>query len=325
MAPTTIDLPAAKQRSWTSELSYTPTNIVSYNISIGVDGKDLSRCWEEHPNFHVLPTFASLAVVKMMGLITRAMPEFLPNFKSYNHVHGEHYLEQFRPFPASFPGTTLTSTAQIVDIVDRGKGVTVVIGITTCDKSSGEKICYNEWTSFIRQVPGKGATSSANAGPSASTKLPTRAPDATDSHKTTHTQSALYRATTTEWNPMHISPAHAKEGGFSAPILSGTCTIGMGVKHIIDTFAAGNVNRFKSVRLRLSAPVIIGEEVRTEMWVDDLQSSIKVSPNNSQGSTMVMYRQVIAADELAGSKSKDRVVISNAVVELWDQHVRSKI
>lgn len=317
MAPTTIDLSAIKQRTWTSDLSYTPTNIVSYNISIGVDGSNLTRCWEDHPNFHVLPTFASLAVVDMMGKVTRSMPDFLPNFKSYNHVHGEHYLEQYQPFPVKFPGTTLHSTAQIVDIVDRGKGVTVQVGITTFDKPTGEKLCYNEWTSFIRQVPGKGATRPA-ASPSV--KLPARTPDAIDSHKTTHTQSALYRATTTEWNPMHISPAHAKEGGFHAPILSGTCTVGMGVRHIIDMFGDGDVARFKSVKLRLSAPVIIGEQVQTEMWIDAPESQEKAS----NGVTRVVYRQVVVADELAASK--DRVVISNAVVELWDEkQPKSKI
>ena len=317
MAPSTIDLPATKQRTWVSDLSYTPTNIVSYNIAIGVDGSDLSRCWEDHPSFHVLPTFASLAVVDMMGKVTQSMPEFLPNFRSYNHVHGEHYLEQYRPFPVKFPGTTIRSTAQIVDIVDRGKGVTVQVGITTFDKATGEKVCFNEWTSFIRQVPGKGA-SRPPAAPAL--KVPTRAPNAVYVHKTTHTQSALYRATTTEWNPMHISPAHAKEGGFHAPILSGTCTVGIGVKHIIDAFAEGDVSRFKSVKLRLSAPVIIGENVKTEMWIDDSASE----GQSSNGITRIVYRQVVVADELAGSK--DRIVISNAVVELWnDRHAKSKI
>lgn len=323
MAPSRIDLECIKQRSWESELSYTPTNIVSYNISIGVDGKDLSRCWEDHPNFHVLPTFASLCVVNMMGKVTRAMPEFLPNFKSYNHVHGEHYLESYRPFPVNFPGTTLFSTARIVDVVDRGKGVTVAVGITTKEKSSGEAICYNEWTSFIRQVPGAGATEAVNARPSISAAIPTRSPDMTDSHKTTHTQSVLYRATTTEWNPMHISPVHAKEGGFDAPILSGTCTIGIGVRHIIDAFAVGDVNRFKSVRLRLSAPVVIGEEVKTEMWVDDTGHTSDAGSKNGRGVTRVVYRQLVATDGSSGSKS--RVVISNAVVELWNRSTQSRI
>lgn len=317
MAPSTIDLSAIKERTWVSDLYYTPTNIVSYNISVGVDGSDLSRCWEDHPSFNVLPTFASLAVVDMMSKVTRSMSDFFPNFKSYNHVHGEHYLEQYQPFPVKFPGTNIRSTAQIVDIVDRGKGVTVQVGITTFDKATGEKICYNGWTSFIRQVPGEGA-SRPSAVPAA--KLPARAADAIDSHKPTQTQSALYRATTTEWNPMHINPAHAKEGGFPAPILSGTCTVGMGVRHVIDTFVEGDVSRFKSVKLRLSAPVIIGEKVQTEMWVDNG----KAKGQASNGVTRVVYRQVVKADELAGSK--DRVVISNAIVELWDERpTKSKI
>lgn len=317
MTPTTIDLPVIKQRTWTSDLSYTPTNIVSYNIAIGVDGSDLSRCWEGHSAFHVLPTFSSLAVVDMMGKVTRSMPEFLPNFKPYNHVHGEHYQEQYQPFPVKFPGTVLRSTAQIADIVDRGKGVTVQVGIITFDKTTGEKLCYNEWTSFIRQVPGKGASRPAAAAP---VGLPVRVPDATDAHKTTHTQSALYRATTTEWNPMHINPAHAKEGGFHAPILSGTCTVGIGIKHIIDTFADGDVSRFKSAKMRLTAPVVIGETVQTDMWVTDTNKE----GETSSGVTSVVYRQVVVADELAGSK--DRVVISNASVQLWDKSpVRSKI
>ena len=126
---------------------------------------------------------------------------------------------------------------------------------------------------------------------------------------------------------MHISPAHAKEGGFHAPILSGTCTVGIGVRHIIDTFAEGHVARFKSVKLRLSAPVIIGEKVQTEMWIDDTGTgSTTGQPSGStNGVTRIVYRQLVIADELAGSK--DRVVISNAVVELWDEEadVRSKI
>lgn len=321
MVPTTIDLSAIKQRTWTSELEYTPTSIVSYNISIGVDGSELPRSWEAHPDFHVLPTFASLAVVNVMGKVTRSMPEFLPNFRSYNHVHGEHYLEQYLPFPVAFPGTILRSTAQVVDVLDQGKGVTVRVGIITSDKKTGEKICYNEWTSFVRQVPGKGA---GKPPTSQQVTIPPRSPDVVDFHKTTHTQSALYRATTTEWNPMHISPAHAKKGGFHAPILSGTCTIGMGVKHIIDNFAEGDVSRFKSVRLRLSAPVIIGDKVQTQMWVYENKGQANPDASSSNGVTRIVYRQVVVADELAGSK--DRVVISNAIVELWNKsRLKSKI
>lgn len=296
-------------------MSYSPTNLISYNISIGGDGSDLSRCWEGHPDFHVLPTFAFLAVVNIMGKVTMSMPEFLPNFKHHNHVHGEHYLEQFRPFATSLSIIVLTSQARIIDIVDRGKGVTVVVGITTSEKKTGEKICYNEWTSFIRQVPGHGASA---PGPARSFQLPRQAPNSVVAHQTTHTQSALYRATSTEWNPMHISPTHAKEGGFDTPILSGSCTIGMGVKHILDTFAGGRVERFKSVKLRLHAPVFIGEKVQTEMWIQDQPTHPQLEMGWKNGVTSIVYRQVVLNED-SGAVDSGRVVISNAVVELWNK------
>lgn len=49
-----------------------------------------------------------------------------------------------------------------------------------------------------------------------------------------------------------------------------------------------------------------GEKVRTEMW-EVQRSNVRVSS--------IIYRQVVAADELAGRS--DRIVISNASVELW--------
>jgi acyl dehydratase len=230
-----------------------------------------------------------------MGDVTRSMSSFLPNFQPWNHVHGEHYLELYRPFPAK--DTTLQTTAKIVDIVDRRSGVTVCVGITTVDAATGEKICYNEWTSFIMKVPGKGASTKVipRGAATASYPAPDRVPDAVVEEKTTPEQGALYRAASGDLNPLHIDPAVAKAGGFEGPILTGTCTMGLGAKHVIDRFGNGDASRFKSAKLRLSKPVYPGEVVKTEMWRED-------------GGSRIVYRQ------LAGDKGK--VVISNAAVEL---------
>jgi peroxisomal enoyl-CoA hydratase 2 len=234
-------------------------------------------------------------VIAIMGDVTRSMSEFLPGFKPWNHVHGEHYLELYQPFPAK--DTTLNTTAKIVDIVDRRSGVTVCVGITTVDAATGEKICYNEWTSFIMKVPGKGASTKVvdRGSATASYPAPSRAPDAVIEEKTTPEQGALYRAASGDLNPLHIDPAVAKAGGFEGPILTGTCTMGVGVKHVIDRFADGDASRFKSVKLRLSKPVYPGEVIKTEMWSEN-------------GGRRIVYRQ------LAGEKGK--VVISNAAVEI---------
>ncbi|PIA89510.1 Peroxisomal hydratase-dehydrogenase-epimerase [Cercospora beticola] len=239
-----------------------------------------------------------------MGQVTQSMSEFLPNFQPHNHVHGEHYLETRGPFPTQ--GTTLNTTAQIIDIVDRRSGVTVCVGLTTSDAATGRDICYNEWTSFVMKVPGAGAAAKAlpRGNRTASYPAPSRAPDAIREFKTSAEQSALYRAASGDLNPLHIDPAVAKAGGFPGPILTGTCTIGMGVKAVMDAFADGSEKRFRSVKLRLTKPVFPGEVVRTEMWRED-------------GGKRVVYRQV------AGEEG--RVVINNAAVDLGEVVERSRL
>jgi len=294
-----IDLEKIRQLSWSTSTSYTAANIITYNIALGVDGTDLSRCFEGHRDFHAVPTFGTLPVIAIMGEVTKSMASFLPNFRPHNHVHGEHYLELKRPFPARAKTTTLETTAKVVDVVDRRTGVTVVVGITTVDAATGDEICYNEWTSFVMKVPGEGASTSR---PSAQHQLPSRKPDTVVEHKTTPEQGALYRAASGDLNPLHIDPAVARAGGFPGPILTGTCTVGMGVLDVVDSFA-GASTRFKSVKLRLSKPVFPGEVVRTEMWHEDEGGEGTGTPKR------ILYRQVVGTD---------KVVISQAVVEFHD-------
>ena len=186
----TIDVEAIKKLSWSTTTRYDASNIITYNIVLGVDGTDLSLCFEGHPNFHALPTFGSLPVIAIMGAVTRSMSDFLPSFQAHNHVHGEHYLELSMPFPKQ---AILNTTAKIVDIVDRRSGVTVCVGIWTSDYATGRDVCYNEWTSFVMKVPGAGAASKPieRGAKTASHPAPTRKPDAVVEQKTSPEQGAL--------------------------------------------------------------------------------------------------------------------------------------
>jgi hypothetical protein len=80
MPPSTIDLPAIKTLSWSITSSYNVSQIISYNLAHGSRGTDLSLVYEGHPNFHALPTFGAVPGVAVMGLVHRAMHDFLPNF-----------------------------------------------------------------------------------------------------------------------------------------------------------------------------------------------------------------------------------------------------
>jgi hypothetical protein len=170
-----MDLNQIKRHHWTTLITYSASNIIKYNLSIGSKGRNLRHCWEENPEFHALPTFTSLAVIDIMGKVSVDMPKLLPLYKpnQHPHVHAEHYIEMRGPLPKL---ATLTSDARILDVVDHGTGVAVIVGISTKNGETGSGICYSEWTSFLMTMPGDGASKPSSS--MQSTLLPNREPDA---------------------------------------------------------------------------------------------------------------------------------------------------
>lgn len=309
--PTTIDLSKIKRLEWSTTTTYTVSDIIAYNLALGAAGSDLSLTYERHPTFHALPTFGCIHGIAVMSLVHSAMAEFLPNFQGHNHVHGGHYLKLGKsyPIPQGTEEVKLKTTARVVDIVDRVKGVLVVVQLVTIDEKSGEAVCQNEWTGFVLQIPTDGASKIARRREANPTlhDTPSRKPDMVLAHQTSPEQAALYRAASGDLNPLHIDPETAKEAGFRAPILTGTCTLGIGVRHAIEAFAAGDASRFESVKVRLNKPVFaaLGEEVRTEMWLE--------------GST-VLFRMVVAQ-----SDGVQKIVMSNGIIGLKPRSNNTKL
>ena len=101
-------------------------------------------------------------------------------------LHGEQYLELRRPLPTS---ATLTNTARIANIYDKGSGALVLLDVNTADEQ-GDVVAFNRVSLFIRGLGGFGG----ERGPSsAAAPLPDRAPDATHCQRTTDNQALLYR------------------------------------------------------------------------------------------------------------------------------------
>ncbi|KAF2748242.1 hypothetical protein M011DRAFT_467281 [Sporormia fimetaria CBS 119925] len=302
--PTTIDLAHIKSLSWTTTTSYTVSNVISYNLALGCSGFSLPLVYESHPNFHALPTFGAVHGIAIMGLVHQAMADFLPNFQSHNHVHGEHFLalKNAYPIPQGTDQVRLTTTARVVDVVDRKSGVLVCVDIVTVEEATGKVICENEWGGFVMKTPTTGANEQQTQR-GARTALPAvpsdRAPDRVLVHQTSPEQAALYRAASNDLNPLHIDPETARAAGFPAPILTGTCTLGIGVRHVIEAFADGDPGRFESVKCRLSKPVFaaLGERVRTEMWKENQRR--------------VIFKMIVG--EPGSGKSKEKVVMSGVV------------
>jgi acyl dehydratase len=308
MAPTAIDLPSIKLLTWTTTTSYTVSQIISYNLALGAPGTNLSLVYEGHPSFHALPTFGAVHGIAVMGLVHRAMDDCLPGFQGHNHVHGEHYLKLVKayPVPRGMDEVRLKTTAKVVDVVDRKKGVLVCVDIVTTEEKTGEVVCENEWAGFVIKVPTDGSNSRQISRGTRTMLYPTpeREPDKVLSHKTSPEQAALYRAASGDLNPLHIDPDTASAAGFPAPILTGTCTLGICVRHVIEAFCGGDVRRFVSVKVRLSKPVFaaLSEEVKTEMWEEKEDS----------GRRRILFR--MSVDDTAGQKSK--TVMSQGCVEL---------
>src|SRR3954453_4141632 len=116
-------------------------------------------------------------------------------------LHGEQYLELKRPIPTS---GKLISTPHVIDILDKGKGASIVLGVTTTDEK-GDVIFENQTTLFIRGIGGFGGkkTSEDRGAATALNKPPARAPDAVVQEKTNENQAALYRLSG-DYNPLHI-------------------------------------------------------------------------------------------------------------------------
>lgn len=214
-------------------------------------------------------------------------------------LHGEQYLELKKPIPTS---GTLTSEARIVEITDKGKGASVVLGVSSKDES-GEVVFENQFTLFIRGSgdfggPKKGADRGAASAPNTP---PNRKPDTVIREKTSEDQAALYRLSG-DYNPLHIDPQMSAIGGFDVPILHGLCSFGISAKHVLKAFGNNDPATFKSIKARFAKHVFPGETLETQMW--------------KEGGKVIFQTRVVERDEIA---------ISAAAVELNSAHGDSKL
>ncbi|XP_035494587.2 peroxisomal multifunctional enzyme type 2 [Scophthalmus maximus] len=252
---------AVGQKLPPTSFSFNHTQCILYALGVGMSTKDpdhLRFLYEGHPDFSCLPTFGvilSQAVLMDGGLLS--VPGI--NIDPTQVLHGEHYLEIFKPLPTSGP---LTSEATIADILDKGSGAVILFDVNTYQDK--ELLCYNQFSVFVVGAGGFGGKRTSEKA-KAALPAPQRAPDAVVIDSTTRDQAALYRLSG-DWNPLHIDPSIAAIGGFKAPILHGLCSFGFAARHVLKQFADNDPSRFKAVKVRFVKPVTPGQSLQTEMW-----------------------------------------------------------
>ncbi|XP_029844734.2 peroxisomal multifunctional enzyme type 2 [Ixodes scapularis] len=247
-----------------SLFTYSADTAILYALSVGVSTEEkdhLRFLFEGSEGFSVLPSFGVLpAMAAVFGSPALHQETQRLNVDPTRMLHGEQYLELFRPIP---PSGVLKTDVRVVDVLDKGSGALLIADADTFDEH-GERLLYTQWSVFFvgsGNFGGKRSTDKARPLPA----MPSRKPDAVAVEKTSVDQAALYRLCGDK-NPLHIDPSFSAAGGFPKPILHGLCSFGYATRHVLRQYAGNDVRRFKSIQARFTGPVVPGQSIRTEMW-----------------------------------------------------------
>ncbi|CAH1795822.1 unnamed protein product, partial [Owenia fusiformis] len=244
--------------------TYTNKESILYNLGVGVSTQQedyLNFLYEGSEDFSVLPTYGVIpSLMCAFDVFGGGIPGSGIVIDPTRVVHGEQYMELYKPLPTE---GTLTSHVRIADVLDKGSGMLIIEDIETYDEK-GELVAYNQMAAFVVGSGGFGGKkSSSKAKPTVNP--PKRSPDATMSEKTSIDQAALYRLSG-DRNPLHIDPSFAAMGGFKEPILHGLCSFGYAARHVLKKFANNDVSKFKAIKVRFAKPVLPGQTLQTDMW-----------------------------------------------------------
>lgn len=284
-----------KDSYWTT-YDYNAKDLVIYALGVGASVEnptDLKFLYESHENFSPLPSFFILAGMCMEApIVANAMPP--GKFADFTNVlHGEQYIE----FVGDFPGTegVFTTRCYVVDVLDKGSSAVAIVNSEIFQNK--QLVCRTQQHIFVLGQGGFGGPrNSKNAIGVAN--APKRSPDAVVEQRTAEDQAALYRMSG-DLNPLHIDPNVATASGHKKPILHGLASLGFSARHVLARFGGNDSSNVKALKARFVKPVMPGETLVTEMWVEGkrvhFQTKTKETGNTVIAGAYIDFKNVVSA------------------------------
>lgn len=239
--------------------AYTERDTLLYAVAVGMgrdplDTRELDYVYERRCRLCAMPslaiTVARHRLIYDVGLSVERL------------LHGEQTLTLHRPLPVE---ADLRADHRIVQVYDKGPGKGSIIEAESRVRLVDGTPLFDIHNLYVAR--GDGGIGGPPLEQPRPRPMPARAPDRVIEQKTLPHQALLYRLTG-DRNVIHADPDIAREMGFQAPILHGSCTLGVACRAILTTLCDYDAARLTRLGTRFSAVVYPGETLATDLWVD---------------------------------------------------------
>ncbi|MFA6221927.1 MAG: MaoC/PaaZ C-terminal domain-containing protein [Desulfomonilaceae bacterium] len=252
-----IDLALIGKKYGPVPLKYTWKDVVLYALSIGAQTDELQFIYENaEGGLKVFPSFATVMGADVFAELFKDLKVNLSRF-----IHGEESVKLHRAIP---PEGKAFVEGEITNIYDKVKGALILWRMKVMS-GTYELLAEAEHSVFYVGAGGFGG----DPGPKTEALEPPDGvqPNFAISYHIPENQAALYRLNG-DFNPLHLDPNVAHNGGFPQPILHGLCTYGYATRAILRGACDGDASRFKEFNARFSGVVYPGDTLVTEGWED---------------------------------------------------------
>ncbi|KAM5351018.1 hypothetical protein ACJ41O_003741 [Fusarium nematophilum] len=282
--------------------SYNRRDVLLFANAIGIKKHELHFLYELHPKFAPFPTFpinlpfkqTDQDVFDFISRMTTGDVPGTPPFDAQRSVDGERSIEVLKPLPTSSEGLDLEIHNKVIGVYDKGGAMILESEQQLVDiKTNTVYVKMNSSSFGIGQGGYNGPRGPAKPSP----KIPSRAPDAVSTFKTTPEVALLYRLCG-DYNPMHADEAFGKRAGFKGTILHGLGTWNITAAQVLRELGASDPGRLKKFGARFKSVVYPGDELETRMWV----------VGSSGGVDDVLFETVVKGD--------GRVALSNGSAQI---------